>query len=76
MTSENNQEFEVGSVVNSVAGGPNMSVNKLISSGSYQGQYRCQWFAGKKLEFGFFFPKELVLAKEEQQEGSSPSTEA
>lgn len=61
MSSETNQEYTVGNVVKSVAGGPDMSVNKLMESGINRGQYRCQWFAGKKLESGFFYESELVL---------------
>lgn len=75
MSDDNNQELVVGTVVKSVAGGPDMSVNKLMTTGQNIGQYRCQWFAGKKLESGFFYKSELVLVKEEQQEGSSPSSE-
>ena len=71
MSNENNQEFAVGNVVKSVAGGPDMSVNKFMAAGQNSGQYRCQWFAGKKLESGFFNESELVLVNNKSDESDA-----
>jgi uncharacterized protein YodC (DUF2158 family) len=51
--------FKVGEEVYLKAGGPKMAVQKTIVS---QGQtlFRCQWFAGKKLDSGDFPPESLV----------------
>lgn len=43
--------FEVGDIVKLKSGGPDMTVQVVPEKGE---NYRCQWFAGKKLEFGFF----------------------
>jgi len=41
----------VGDIVKLKSGGPEMTIN---SYSELQKGYRCQWFAGKKLEQGFF----------------------
>jgi uncharacterized protein YodC (DUF2158 family) len=53
--------FKVGDTVMLRAGGPVMTVNSLPSS--YTPGYKCQWFAGKKLESGVFKFEELLVAK-------------
>lgn len=50
------KEFEVGSIVKLKSGGPEMTVQYKESDPTY---YRCQWFAGKKLENGRFPPESL-----------------
>jgi len=45
--------FQVGDVVKLKSGGPEMTVEEAVSDGERDG-YRCQWFAGKKLEGGWF----------------------
>lgn len=52
--------FNVGDIVSLKSGGPPMTVEKIIANAIKQiVQYRCQWFAGKKLEFGLFAPESL-----------------
>ena len=47
-------QFNVGDIVRLKSGGPDMTVEEELT---YQGiSYRCQWFAGKKLESGIFPP--------------------
>ncbi len=50
------EEFKVGTVVKLKSGGPDMTVKEHIHSMNNQPtyKYRCQWFAGKKLEEGIF----------------------
>ncbi|CAH7328732.1 hypothetical protein VCHA40P238_40318 [Vibrio chagasii] len=47
--------FKVGDIVRLKSGGPDMAVNIF----SQVNGYKCQWFAGKKLEQGFFL---LILS--------------
>lgn len=44
-----NGRFQVGDIVKLKSGGPEMTVKEVLNGG-----YRCQWFAGKKLEDGYF----------------------
>ncbi|EMH4156385.1 DUF2158 domain-containing protein [Serratia marcescens] len=51
--------FKAGDIVTLKSGGPDMTVKAFMSS---QGNsFLCQWFAGKKLEQGYFKPESLVL---------------
>jgi uncharacterized protein YodC (DUF2158 family) len=43
-------KFKVGDIVRLKSGGPEMTVKDTDSAGEYE----CQWFAGKKLESGWF----------------------
>ena len=54
--------FKVGDLVMLKAGGPVMTVND-VPDGAYVRVYRCQWFAGKKLDSGTFMREELVAAE-------------
>ncbi len=54
--------FKVGDLVTLKAGGPVMTVN-TVPDGKYMKVYRCQWFAGKKLEGGTFMLEELQAAE-------------
>lgn len=55
-------EFEVGTIVKLKSGGPDMTVQREVKIGSnHDTFYRCQWFAGKKLESGDFPPDSLEL---------------
>lgn len=60
-------KFNVGDIVYLVSGGPGMSVSeqvKVFQSGQgwfFDGDYKCQWFSGKKLEHGTF-PEESLTA--------------
>ena len=53
------QEFQTGDIVQLKSGGPTMTVRALLETGPYEGEYSCQWFAGKKLEAGHFLPESL-----------------
>lgn len=46
--------FKVGDIVQLKSGGPHMTVADADKS-----QIRCQWFAGKKMEHGYF-PSESI----------------
>ena len=48
--------FSVGDIVKLKSGGPDMTVNERLKriSGEGSSNYRCQWFAGKKLDQGVF----------------------
>ena len=52
-------KFAIGDIVKLNSGGPEMTVQSL--PGSSNSNYRCQWFAGKKLESGSFPPDSLEL---------------
>jgi uncharacterized protein YodC (DUF2158 family) len=42
-------KFKKGETVQLKSGGPIMTIKDVVLGG-----YRCQWFAGKKLEEGYF----------------------
>ncbi len=49
--------YNIGDQVVIKSGGPTMTVEKPVcnhSSGEFIGTYKCQWFAGKKLDTGTF----------------------
>ena len=64
-------KYAVGDVVKLNAGGPDMSVLgfgvRALKVG-FEGTYKCQWFAGKKLEYGVF-AEESLLKVENGDEG-------
>lgn len=49
-------KFVLGDIVKLKSGGPDMTVNEVSKDayGELNGKYRCQWFAGKKLDVGTF----------------------
>ena len=51
-------DIKTGTIVKLKSGGPEMTVKTWSSS---QEVYVCQWFAGKKLEQGFFEPESLNI---------------
>ena len=55
-------EFEIGDIVQLKSGGPGMTVQAILSNG----HYKCQWFAGKKLESGNFPLGSLKLVSDPQ----------
>ncbi|EOR06000.1 YodC family protein [Acinetobacter tandoii] len=74
MIEERKAKFQVGDIVKLNAGGPDMAIKQLYAGNvptSFKGQYRCQWFAGKKLDFGDFPEESLIPAS--KQEASSES---
>jgi uncharacterized protein YodC (DUF2158 family) len=59
-------EFQVGDIVELKSGGPDMSVKRDMLDGNYE----CQWFAGKKLCEGYFEGGTLKLADPKSQKKS------
>lgn len=55
------QSFNIGDIVKLKSGGPDMTVQAATE---WQGKvsYKCQWFAGKKLEGGAFPADSIELA--------------
>ncbi|WP_074939181.1 YodC family protein [Ectopseudomonas composti] len=58
-----NNVFKIGDIVRLKSGGPDMTI-QVIPKPGYSSQYKCQWFAGKKLEDGIFPPDSLELVKQ------------
>lgn len=52
------ETFKVGDVVQLKSGGPRMTVHEVLSGG-----VRCKWFAGSKLEEGYFEVEALIKPK-------------
>lgn len=56
--------YNIGDIVKLKSGGPDMTIREPIFDVSHKsdftGNYRCQWFAGKKLDNGVF-PQESLL---------------
>lgn len=52
------QTFKIGDIVALKSGGPEMTVQGAGGATNY---YRCQWFAGKKLESGQFPADSITL---------------
>jgi uncharacterized protein YodC (DUF2158 family) len=57
-------EFKKGDNVKLKSGGPKMTIKELMSSETCH----CQWFAGQKLQEGYFDPESLVLVEAEENE--------
>jgi len=54
-------KYELGDIVKLNSGGPDMSVKTVPLEARVW--YRCDWFAGKKLESGEFREEQLILVK-------------
>ena len=63
--SKSNQEFQIGETVKLISDGPIMTVRSIDE---YDGDVRCQWFVGKKLESGEFPPDSLVRTSVDEKE--------
>ena len=59
-------EFQIGQIVRLKSGGPDMTIEDYLAIGP-SGNYRCQWFAGKKLESGIFPKQSLELVNNENE---------
>ena len=57
-------KYKIGTIVKLKSGGPEMTVRD-VPDGMTQ-IYRCQWFAGKKLEIGAFEEESLELPASEE----------
>lgn len=55
--------YEEGDIVQLKSGGPKMTYGGRTDS---QGRLYCQWFAGSKLEYGWFQPGMLKAATDEK----------
>ncbi|EML9023519.1 TPA: YodC family protein [Klebsiella pneumoniae] len=53
-------DFKTGDIVKLKSGGPDMTI-KLFAA-TQGNSFLCQWFAGKKLEQGYFKPESLERA--------------
>lgn len=58
--------FKVGDIVKLRSGGPDMTVESVPEFRQYSEHYRCQWFAGKKLEHGNFQEEALEAVQPAQ----------
>lgn len=63
MTAKSN--FNIGEIVQLKSGGPEMTVQVVPEKPT--GLYRCQWFAGKKLESGLFPFNSIKLVTQEEK---------
>jgi uncharacterized protein YodC (DUF2158 family) len=57
--------FKIGDIVQLKSGGPEMTVQTSPEAPSKN--YKCQWFAGKKLESGIFPPDSLMRVTAEEK---------
>lgn len=55
-------KFKTGDLVQLKSGGPVMTVKERDSWG-----YKCQWFAGKKLDIGSFPEDSLIVPAEDEE---------
>ena len=56
-------KFKSGDAVQLKSGGPRMTVTERAHTGNYQ----CKWFAGSKLNNGYFAEEELQSHQEEKK---------
>jgi uncharacterized protein YodC (DUF2158 family) len=63
--------FAVGDTVRLKSGGPKMTVERMLDPTeivlSEEPNYRCQWFAGSKLQEGTFPEQSLMVPEETPQ---------
>ena len=77
MSEERKPKFKIGDKVILNVGGPAMAIESLVEdyqTKEFEGVYRCQWFAGKKIESGKFPEDSLVAYQEVDKKGSTPSS--
>ncbi|MDN4134049.1 YodC family protein [Pantoea ananatis] len=62
-------KYKIGDKVKLKSGGPVMTVHQVSVHNpiQYRGNLRCQWFAGKKLEEGYFPEESLEEPKDDDQ---------
>lgn len=58
--------FKVGDAVQLKSGGPKMTIKSVLPSTSSEETICCQWFAGSKLQEGWFTPASLQKAKDDK----------
>ena len=62
-------KYKIGDKVRLNVGGPDMAIQSLTTQtlqSEFKGSYRCQWFAGKKLDNGVFPEDSLVPVLDEK----------
>jgi uncharacterized protein YodC (DUF2158 family) len=68
-------QYQVGDIVKLSAGGPEMAIKETHpgypGSKQFFGTYRCQWFAGKKLDKGDFPEDSLILVRKKGEESAA-----
>jgi uncharacterized protein YodC (DUF2158 family) len=70
MADSRQADFKVGEVVQLNSGGPKMTVGQKQPHQGALGVY-CQWFAGSKLESGFFAPEVLTRVTDDKKGAKS-----
>lgn len=67
MGQDTQPKYSIGDIVQLNAGGPEMSIYNPITDHRdiWIGSYKCQWFAGKKLDNGNFREESLILVKKQ-----------
>ena len=70
MSEERIPKYKIGDKVKLNVGGPDMAVKSISRNHNdrFLGQYRCQWFAGKKLDSGEFPEDSLIQIEESQKD--------
>ena len=71
MSKEREPKYKLGDKVQLIVGGPPMAIKEVVvdsTNKNFLGSYKCQWFAGKKLDFGTFPEENLELATEDKVE--------
>ncbi len=65
----NQKKLQVGDIVKLKSGGPDMTIKDILTNLNDEetGSYRCQWFAGKKLDNGLFPLESLVIVIQENE---------
>lgn len=58
----NSSLYNVGEIVKLKSGGPEMTIKNVLSRDK---EYHCQWFAGKKLDSGYFPHSSLIKVEQE-----------
>lgn len=75
MSEEHSAKYQIGDIVKLSAGGPEMAIKETQpnypGSTKFFGTYRCQWFAGKKLDWGDFPEDSLILVRKKGEESAS-----
>ncbi len=61
----NTNKYKIGDIVKLKSGGPEMTVQVVPTERSVY--YKCQWFAGKKLESGNFQEDSLEVVESDKK---------
>ncbi len=71
MSEKREAKYKVGDKVKLNVGGPDMAIRSVEEDYRYKtftGNYKCQWFAGKKLDDGIFPEESLIEIIETTEE--------